>query len=174
MTGSEDAVAFADYAAAHIPALRRLALLLCQDWHAADDLVQATLTRLCVRWPRAAAAQHPDAYVRSMLVREFTGQRRTVWARRVSVTDKPPETPVPPADLEGLLDLKAAVSALPPRQRAVLVLRFYCDLGVDESAGILGCAPGTVKSQTAKALATLRRILDMESGQSDGKVQGLA
>jgi RNA polymerase sigma-70 factor (sigma-E family) len=162
VTAPPDA-AFADYAEARIPSLRRLALVLCQHREAADDLVQVTLAKLCVHWAKAAAAQHPDAYVRTMLVREFVRERRTVWASRVSLTDRPPEMTPAPADLEGFLDLQAAVAALPPRQRAVLVLRFYCDLSVDDSAQVLGCSTGTVKSQTAKALANLRRVLGRES-----------
>jgi len=150
---------FAEYAAASIPSLRRLALLLCRNWHDADDLVQATLSKLCQHWYRAAAADSTDAYVRAILVREFARGRRTGWARRVRVTDQPPQIRVPAADLDTLLDLQAAMTALAPRQRAVLVLRYYCDLDVTQTAQALGCAPGTVKSQTAKALATLRRTL---------------
>ena len=150
---------FAEYAAASIPSLRRLALLLCRNWHDADDLVQATLSKLCQHWYRAAAADSTDAYVRAILVREFVRGRRTGWSRRVSVTDQPPQIGAPAADLDALLDLQAAMTALAPRQRAVLVLRYYCDLDVTQTAEALGCAPGTIKSQTAKALATLRRIL---------------
>ena len=144
---------FAEYAAASIPSLRRLALLLCRNWHDADDLVQAALSKLCQHWYRAAAADSTDAYVRAILVREFVRGRRTGWARRVSVTDQPPQIRAPAADLDTLLDLQAAMTALAPRQRAVLVLRYYCDLDVTQTAQVLGCAPGTVKSQTAKALA---------------------
>jgi RNA polymerase sigma-70 factor (sigma-E family) len=150
---------FSDYIAARMPSLRRLALLLCQDWHSADDLVQAALTRLYLGWAKAARAGNIDAYVRTIMVREFIRDRRTGWARRVTVTDRPLDLPAPPPDREGFLDLRAAVAGLPPRQRAVLVLRFYCDLNVDQTAAALGCAPGTVKSQTAKALAALRRVL---------------
>ncbi len=150
---------FAEYAAASIPSLRRLALLLCRNWHDADDLVQAALSKVCQHWYRAAAADSTDAYVRAILVREFVRGRRTAWARRVSVTGQPPEIRASAADLDTLLDLQAAMTALAPRQRAVLVLRYYCDLDVTQTAEALGCAPGTVKSQTAKALATLRRTL---------------
>jgi Sigma-70 region 2 len=97
---------FAEYAAASIPSLRRLALLLCRNWHDADDLVQATLAKLCQHWYRAAAADSTDAYVRAILVREFVRGRRTGWARRVSVTDQPPEIRAPAADLDMLLDLR--------------------------------------------------------------------
>ncbi len=150
---------FADYMSARMPSFRRLALLLCQDWHRADDLVQAAMTRLYLRWEKAASAGNIDAYVRTILVREFIRERRTNWSRRVSVTDSPPDLPAPPPDREDFLDLRAAVSGLPPRQRAVLVLRFYCDMNIDQVAETLGCAQGTVKSQTAKALVTLRRVL---------------
>jgi len=75
------------------------------------------------------------------------------------VTGQPPQIRAAAADLDALLDLQAALTALAPRQRAVLVLRYYCDLDVTQTAQALGCAPGTVKSQTAKALATLRRAL---------------
>jgi RNA polymerase sigma-70 factor (sigma-E family) len=150
---------FADYMSARMASLRRLALLLCQDWHRADDLVQAAMTRLYLGWDKASSAESIDAYVRTILVREFIRERRTSWARRVSVTDQPPELPPPPPDREGFLDLRSAVAGLPPRQRAVLVLRFYCDMNIDQVARVLGCTPGTVKSQTAKALVTLRRVL---------------
>jgi RNA polymerase sigma-70 factor (sigma-E family) len=150
---------FADYMSARLPSLRRLALLLCQDWHRADDLVQAAMTRLYLGWEKASNADSTDAYVRTILVREFIRERRTSWARRVSVTDQPPELPPPPPDREDFLDLRSAVAGLPPRQRAVLVLRFYCDMSVDQVAEALGCTQGTVKSQTAKALVTLRRVL---------------
>jgi RNA polymerase sigma factor (sigma-70 family) len=126
---------------------------------AAYEVGQAALAKLCQHWYRAAAADSTDAYVRAILVREFVRGRRTGWARRVSVTGQPPQIRAPAADLDTLLDLQAAMTALAPRQRAVLVLRYYCDLDVTQTAQVLGCAPGTVKSQTAKALATLRRTL---------------
>jgi RNA polymerase sigma-70 factor (sigma-E family) len=154
---------FAAYAAASIPSLRRLALLLSRDWYSADDLVQATLAKLCLHWPRALAADSTDAYVRAILVREFVRGRRAAWSRRVSVTDHPPELPATAPDLDSLLDLQAALAGLAPRQRAVLVLRYYCDLDVNQSAEALDCSPGTVKSQTAKALAALRRALGSDS-----------
>jgi RNA polymerase sigma-70 factor (sigma-E family) len=161
VTSNRDAE-FADFMSARMPSLRRLALLLCQDWHRADDLTQATLTKLYVHWARAAGADDTDAYVRGMLIREFLRERQTGWARRVRVTDRLPEEASPHADHDASLDLQKAVAALPPRQRAVLVLRFYCDMNVEQSAQVLGCTPGTVKSQTVKALGSLRRALGRE------------
>jgi RNA polymerase sigma factor (sigma-70 family) len=93
------------------------------------------------------------AYVRQMLVREYLRDRQTAWARRVRVTDQLPEAASLHAEQDVSLDLQTAVAALPHRQRAVLVLRFYCDLNVEQSARVLGCTPGTVKSQTARAVA---------------------
>jgi len=150
---------FTEFVSARLGILRRVAYLLCQDWQRSDDLVQAALSKLCQHWYRAAAADSTDAYVRAILVREFVRGRRTAWAQRVRVTDQPPEIRAPVADLDALLDLQAAMTVLAPRQRAVLVLRYYCDLDVTQTAQALGCTPGTIKSQTAKALSTLRRTL---------------
>jgi RNA polymerase sigma-70 factor (sigma-E family) len=150
---------FTQYVTTRLGTLRRIAYLLCQDWQGADDLVQATITRLYVHWGRAAEVEHIDAYTRTMLVREFLGERRSGWARRVSLGLAVPDRAGPVPDADAVLDVRSALAALPARQRATLVLRFYCDLPVDETARLLGCSPGTVKSQTAKAMATLRSQL---------------
>jgi RNA polymerase sigma-70 factor (sigma-E family) len=172
MTSRRD-TEFADYMSARLPSLRRLALLLCQDWHRADDVVQAAMTMLYLHWPRAVAADNMDAYVRGIVVREFLRERQTGWARRVSLADPLPEATAPAGDHDGAIDLQAAVSALPPRQRAVLVLRFYCDLNVDQSADVLGCTAGTIKSQTAKALASLRQSLGREFEAGDDGMRAM-
>lgn len=170
---------FTDYVTERMWWLRRLAYLLCQDWQHADDLVQATITRLYMHWGRAAAVEHTDGYVRTMLVREYLSERRSGWARRVSLTAEPPDSASVLGDREGAPDLRAALAGLPPRQRATLVLRFYCDLNVDQAAELLGCSPGTVKSQTAKGIGALRRALqppdrgpgDFKSGPDGMEVQ---
>jgi RNA polymerase sigma-70 factor (sigma-E family) len=149
---------FADYMTARLPALRRLAFLLCQDWHRADDIAQSAAITAYTHWARAARADNTDAYVNAILVREFLHERRSAWSRLVNLTDAP-EAMARLADHDSSLDLQAAVVKLPPRQRAVLVLRFYSDLNVYQTAEALGCAPGTVKSQTAKALDSLRRAM---------------
>lgn len=146
-----------EYVTVRLPALRRLAYLLCQNWHTADDLVQSAIVKVYMYWAKAAAADNIDAYVNTILVREFLREQRSSWTRRVSLTEQPPEVAAPATDLDDAVDLQTAIAALPPRQRAALVLRFYCDLDVDQTAQWLGCAPGTVKSQTAKAIAALRR-----------------
>jgi RNA polymerase sigma-70 factor (sigma-E family) len=158
MTQPRDAE-FADFAATREASLRRLAILLCQDWHKADDLVQSAITKLYVHWRKAKAADSMDAYVRAIVVREFLDERRSSWARRVTLTSQLPDRPAAGIDPETALDMRAAIASLPPRQRATLVLRFYCDLSVEQAAQVLGCTPGTVKSQTAKALNSLRIAL---------------
>lgn len=165
--------AFTEYAAARMGELRRVAYLLCHDWQYADDLVQATLTRLYLHWGRAAAVQHPDAYARTILVREFLAGRRSGWSRRVSLHGAVPEVAAAGGgDPDETLDVRTALARLPARQRATLVLRFYCDLSVDQTAALLGCTPGTVKSQTAKGISALRRALGPVPGQQRQPVNG--
>jgi RNA polymerase sigma-70 factor (sigma-E family) len=150
---------YTEYVAARLSSLRRLAAVLCDDWQRADDLVQATLTKLYVHWGRAGQASHADAYARAVLVHEFIHERRSNWARRVTLRGGMPDAPAAAMDHDAALDLRAALAALPSRQRATLVLRFYCDMSVDQAAEVLGCSAGTVKSQTARALDAVRRAL---------------
>jgi RNA polymerase sigma-70 factor (sigma-E family) len=156
-------VEFTEYVAARLGSLRRVAYLLCRDWDGADDLVQRALIKLYVHWARARAADHTDAYARVIVVREFLGERRSGWARRVRLDAQPPDAPAATTDHDAALDVRSALIGLPPRQRATLVLRFYCDLSVEQSASALGCSAGTVKSQTAKGIEALRRALDQEA-----------
>ncbi len=150
---------FTHYVSAHLASFRRLAYLLCQDWHRADDLVQAAITRLYVQWGRASAVDHTDAYAKTILVREFLREQRSGWARRVTLDAATPDRPAFTPDRDSALDVRTALAALPARQRATLVLRFYCDLSVEQAAELLGCSAGTVKSQTAKGIAALRARL---------------
>ncbi|HEV2371266.1 MAG TPA: SigE family RNA polymerase sigma factor [Streptosporangiaceae bacterium] len=150
---------FTDYVTVRLASLRRVAYLLCQERHHADDLVQSALTKLYVHWGRARAADSTDAYLRTILVREFLQERRSGWAKRVRL-DAEPEAgrgAGVPADWEVEVDLRAALARLPRGQRAALVLRFYCDLTIEQAAELLGCSPGTVKSQTSRGLESLRR-----------------
>jgi RNA polymerase sigma-70 factor (sigma-E family) len=157
--GSTRDAEYTDYVQARLGWLRRTAYLLCQDWQRADDLVQQAITQLYRHWGRARNAASLDAYTRTILVRMFLADRRTPWARRVSLPGQYEERPVLAQDHVARLDVRAALNSLPPRQRATVVLRFYCDLPVDEAAQVLGVTPGTVKSQTAKGLAALRAAL---------------
>ena len=155
--GSEED--YVDYVSARIPALRRLAYLLTSDAHRADDLVQQTITTLYVKWRRARAADNLDAYVRMMLVRTFLDERRLAWARVRLFREMPEPPPFTDDGSEDRQVVRAALRRVPRRQQAVLVLRFYYDLSVEEVAATLGCTAGTVKSQTSRGLATLRRLL---------------
>ncbi|GAA2615981.1 SigE family RNA polymerase sigma factor [Dactylosporangium fulvum] len=151
---------FVEYVQARMPSLRRLAYRLCGDWSAADDLLQECLVALYRHWRKASAADSTDAYVRSMLVHAYLAERERFWTRRVrpsaDVTG-PPATPL--TGTEHRIDLLAALAKLSRGQRAVLVLRYWEDLDVAQTAAALGCSPGTVKSQTSYAIAALRRLL---------------
>ncbi|RKT17633.1 RNA polymerase sigma-70 factor (sigma-E family) [Streptomyces sp. 1114.5] len=150
---------FTDYVASRSGWLRKVAYLLCGDWHRADDLVQETITKLYVNWARARRVENLDGYARRVLVNTFLGEQRTAWWRRTVRTDGEPETVAVALDLDTSLDLRRALAALPPRQRATVVLRYYCDLSIDQAAEAMACSPGNVKSQSSRALEALRRAL---------------
>ncbi|MEU2615074.1 SigE family RNA polymerase sigma factor [Micromonospora sp. NPDC007271] len=152
---------FSEYFAARREVVRRTAYLMCGDWHWADDLAQAAFIRLAASWHRIRDPQALDAFVRTCLVRAYLSETRRVWRRRERAVAEPPE-------LAGDDSIEAAnrrmvfVHALrqvPPRQRVTLICRFYQGLDVAETAAALGCSEGTVKSQTARGLDTLRRVL---------------
>jgi len=150
---------YAEFVTPRLPRLRALAYQLCGDWHRADDLVQTTLTKVLLHWSRVRAAADMDQYVRAILVKAFLTERRRLWSN-VWLFDAVPERPGRPAgDVEDRMVLRAALSRLPRRQQAVIVLRFLCDLSVQETAEVLHCAPGTVKSQTHHGLTALRAAL---------------
>ena len=146
--------------------LRRVAYLLCGDWHRADDLVQSSITKLYTQWHRAARADNVDGYARRTLVNTYLAEQRGGWARRTLLhrfgagSPDPEPPPDPGGDLELRLDLRKALGRLPARQRATVVLRYYCDLSVEQTAQLMGCSTGNVKSQSARGLATLRNLLD--------------
>jgi RNA polymerase sigma-70 factor (sigma-E family) len=147
--------AYRDYVAGNLDRLRRTAYLLCGDWHLADDLTSTVLIKLLRHWKRATVMEHRDAYVRRMLMSAWLDERRRPW-RRESSTDRLPDRPAATADADQRLDVLSLLAGLPPRRRAVLVLRYFCDLSVEETAQALGCSEGTVKSQGARALESLR------------------
>lgn len=149
---------FADYVTARLPWLRQVAYLLTQDWHHADDVVQTAIMRLYKHWPRISRMENPDGYARTVLVRTFISERRR-WGSRVQLTADPPDTPARTLDQASQVAVRTALAVVAPRQRATLVLRYYCDLTVDQVAEVLRCSPGTVKSQTARGLNALRRML---------------
>ncbi|WP_229073987.1 SigE family RNA polymerase sigma factor [Actinoplanes sp. DH11] len=147
------------YVNGRLPALRRLAFLLSGDRDQADDLVQETITKLYARWPRISRAENVDAYVHTMIVRAFLDEKRRGWWRVGLFGSAPERAAAAGPAVEDRTMVRAALSRVPPRQQAVLVLRFLCDRPVAEVAQILGCSEGTVKSQTSHGLTALRRIL---------------
>jgi RNA polymerase sigma-70 factor (sigma-E family) len=152
---------FTTYVQARRPWLRRIAYLLCHDWHRADDLTQAAFLRLYLNWGRAQRAENLDAYVRRILVNVFLNEQRSSWWRRTShlQVDVDEITRSPTDEVDGAIDLVVALAQIPPRQRAALVLRYYCDLSVAETAALLDCSDGTVKSQSSRGLDALRAVL---------------
>jgi RNA polymerase sigma-70 factor (sigma-E family) len=135
-------------------------LLTAGDDALAEDVVQVTLTKLYVAWPRVRRAGNPVGYARTSLTHVFVDETRRAHRRHETPTDDTPERGQPaPEPGHGDVVL-AALAGLPPRQRAVVVLRHWLDLDVAETAQILSCSTGTVKSQNAKALDRLRAALD--------------
>ena len=147
--------------------LRTACLLTAGDTHLAEDLVQTALARLYVAWPRVLRNGTAVAYVRRIIVNAHIDEtRRPRWRREQSVPELP-ELPDLTASATGFAEaetaggeaIRSALAALPAGMRAVIVLRHWLDLSVDESADLLGCSTGTVKSQTAKGLTRLRELL---------------
>jgi len=151
---------YVEYVSARSPVLKRLAYLLCGDNHRADDLVQETITKLYARWSSARKADNLDHYVRAILVRTHIDDTRRPWSRVRLFGALPDQQRPAEYGMEDRTVLRAALAQLPPGQRAVLVLRFLCDLSVTEVGEVLGCSAGTVKSQTAHGLTKLRHLLD--------------
>jgi RNA polymerase sigma-70 factor (sigma-E family) len=160
MSGASVPPDFESYVAARRRHLRRTAYLLCGDWDRAEDVVQDALTRLYVHWRRASRADDLDAYVRRSLVNAFLAEGRRPWRRERS-TETLPVTAY--ADPSGAVDdrdqLRRALAGLGASQRAVVVLRYWDDLSVEQTADALGCSTGNVKSQAARGLARLREVL---------------
>jgi RNA polymerase sigma factor (sigma-70 family) len=142
--------------------------LLCGDPHRAEDVVQDALTRLYAAWDRVERMDNIDGYVRRIIVNAHYNDRRRPWRReRVSEHfDVPlePGFPVEDADV-----IRSAVMALPAGQRRVIVLRHIWNLTIEETATELRISPGTVKSQSADAVAALRRALASTFGAALGK-----
>jgi RNA polymerase sigma-70 factor (sigma-E family) len=152
-------------------ALLRFAYVLSGDAHLAEDLVQEVLARMHRRWDKITVMHHPEAYVRTAIVRQYLSWRRRRSAGEAVLAEVPE-----PAGSFGLDEPQQQVLArdqmwqllrgLPRAQRAVLVLRFYCDLPDDEIAALLKCGESTVRSQASRALARMRQKLT-EEGVSD-------
>jgi RNA polymerase sigma-70 factor (sigma-E family) len=151
--GDVAVVGFDDFVAARSTGLLRTAYLLTRDHALAEDLLQTALTKAWFSWSRIQG--DPEPYVRKILVNTFASWWRRKWNGEQAHADVPEPEPdgSTPDDRH---DLWTAMGRLPRRQRAVVVLRYVEDLSEAETARLLGISPGTVKSQTSKALAKLR------------------
>jgi RNA polymerase sigma-70 factor (sigma-E family) len=160
---------FDAYVREHGQALCRAAFLLTGDRHLAEDLVQTALAKVAGRWERVVAKGDPTPYVRTVIVRTAIAWRRRRWHGEVPMSSMPEATSVDGNDatLDGRDRLRHALLLVPSRQRAALVLRFYEDLSEVETARVMGCSVGTVKSQTAKGLVCLRALLADETVPTD-------
>jgi RNA polymerase sigma-70 factor (sigma-E family) len=151
---------FREYVISRRAALEREAYLLVGDVHLAQDLVQTTLAKAYVSWRRVSGSENPNAYVRRILINANTSRLRRRRVREV-LTDMAVETrdayaaPTSGGDTTRV-DVMRALMALPRRQRTAVVLRYWADLPEAEVAAAMGCSVGTVRSQSAKALAKLR------------------
>lgn len=159
---------FEEFVVAVSPRLHRAAYAITRDHHHAEDAVQAALGRAYARWKRVARTDHPEAYVRRMVINEVLS-----WRRRSSSSEVPsqelPEAAAgghEAAHVEGDAVWRA-LGRLAPRQRAVVVLRYYEQLSEAEIAEALGVRPGTVKSQASAALSHLRGFLDEKTMEGE-------
>ncbi|MFI6763522.1 SigE family RNA polymerase sigma factor [Micromonospora sp. NPDC050417] len=153
---------FRDFYVARGTRLRATAYLLCGDWHLAEDLVQAAFTKLYLAWPRIYRYEHLDQYAHRTLLHTFISERRRAWRREDPVRELPEDrasTSSTASRTEDRMVLLDALAGLPVRQRATLVLRFFEDMSVEQTADLLGITQGAVKTHTHRALAALRSKL---------------
>ncbi|CAM06312.1 RNA polymerase sigma-70 factor (sigma-E family) [Saccharopolyspora erythraea NRRL 2338] len=162
---AEEERSFREFARSRAVVLRRSAYLLCGDWHLAEDLVQNTLLKLYRAW-RRVDGDAADAYARKVLMRVWLDERRKPWRRsenRDGVVPDPGDPLADPAVAGQRAQARdlvlSALAEVPPRQRAVLVLRYWEDLPTAEVAAALRCSEGTVKSQASRGLRNLRAAI---------------
>lgn len=146
---------FAEFFSARFDGARRIAFAMCGSWSDAEEIAQSAFVKVYARWTKIRI-ETVDAYLRTVITRVFLDTKRRGRAREQVVAELPETIAPPDAGPAERLALRAALMAVPPGQRAVLVLRFVADLSIEQVAATLGCTTGTVKSQTARGLATLR------------------
>ena len=156
---------FAQFVAGRGPALQRTAYLLTGDWALAEDLLQTALAKSYLAWGRIRH-DDPEGYVRKVLANTHASGWRRKWRGEAPTEVLPDRATDSWASVDEAVSLAAALRRLPPKQRAVIVLRFHEDLTEQAVAAALGISVGTVKSQTSKALATLRRDPSLQTGES--------
>lgn len=159
-TKEQQEAEFRSFAVAQRESLRRYAYLLCGDWFEADDIVQKALTKLFAAWLRVEPGGAP-AYVRKIVTNVYISHHRLAWVRRERSSSELPAQRLdrPQEEVDVRLELIDALNRLPARQRATLVLRYWEQLSVDETATAMSCSTGTVKSQSAKGLRKLKELL---------------
>ncbi|GAA1951023.1 SigE family RNA polymerase sigma factor [Catenulispora subtropica] len=158
----EELADFTEFAQVRQRHLMRTAYLLCGEKQTAQDLTQTALLNLCRAWHRVRRADEVDSYAHRVLINAFLSAQRKADRERKALWDKAWDTaPARAADhtTELRLTLLAALDRLPPKARAVVVLRYWEDLSVEATAAALGCSTGNVKSQSSRALAKLRELL---------------
>jgi len=165
--GRRDEGDFLEFASSASDGMRRTAYLMCGDWHRAADFTQEALVRLYLVWPRLDKHAGLYRYARQTVVNVAIDAARKRSSGELpshtAMTERGTEDSA--AQVADRLLLMQALAELPARQRACVVLRYYEDLGVDEVASLLGCRPGTVKSQTARGLEALRRSFGRRGGE---------
>lgn len=156
---------FEEYVAVRGQALLRFAYVLCGDSHRAEDLAQSALADACRHWRRVSRADHPDAYVRRMIV-----NTHLTWWRRRSATEVPVETlrddghgPDPADEIAARDESHRLLASLAPRARTVLVLRYYADLDDAAIAELMGISVSGVRATASRAIAALRAKLPAEA-----------
>jgi len=152
---------FASYVRARQHRLLRAAYLVCGDAHLAEDLLQGALVKLALRWDRVRG-ENPDAYVRRILYRDAVSAWRRTRRESIAAVLPDPGHADHSTGVSDRLDLERALATLTPKQRAVVVLRYFEDRTEADTADVLGISVGTVKSQTHAALARMRqRVPDL-------------
>ena len=170
----EDEERFREFAVRQAAPLRRCGYLFCGDWHLAEDLMQNTLVKIYRAWPRITRQDATGNYARTVLLRTWLDEKRRPWRRAEIGRGDLPEVsddsigPATAAERSWHRDVvHRALLRVPNRQRAVLVLRYFDELSIIETAAALGCTEGTVKSQAARGLANLRAaMVDIEADET--------
>lgn len=150
---------FVEFVEARQHHLRRVAYAICGDWHKAEDLLQISLTKLYVAWPRVHRGGREEAYARQIIVRATIDESRRPWRRErpgLDGLDREAPSGLAVEERSALVD---ALQALPTMQRKTVVLRHWLGLPVDQVAAELGISTGTVKSHTSRGLARLQELL---------------
>ena len=149
---------FVDFARSQAPALRRTAYLMCRDWHLAQDLTQTALAKLYTAWGRLDWLDNPGAYARKVLLRAFLDHRRRRGSQELVIAS-PPDTAAESDDADLRVTLLDALAQLSPRDRAIVVLRYWEDHSIETVADLVGVSTAVVKSQSMRSLTKLRLLL---------------